>query len=331
MNFENYFREIGRKVVHKAVNGEYDKGLDMFSYSAKGIDNHKNLYMSIPNFKTQEDLWEFLLTHLPDGYKVGTFNISPEDIYSVFSPIDLVHQAIEFLELYKEGHDWASLISDLEFKNGKTLLLPIYTHYFKLSQLSRIYVKDGLNFIYPPTANKILNLPKYFLHPGGFRQLIYQVFSPDKDIQVLGLAAEDVEVVKEFDSNESILEYFNLNPKTAELDVTLHGFENLLLPQFAFGYTDYHKGLKSEFINFLKFFDSVNIFSNFMFTHKSLDQSKVKTEYYIELEDKEDPIPILKVLLLLPFLETKDRHYFEEIPGVTVRELKPIKLTKTNN
>lgn len=325
MDFENFFRGVSGKIVHKAVKGEYNEGLDLYSYSATGIDNHKNLYRSIPNFKTQEDLWEFLLTHLPEGYKVGTFNISPGDIYSVFSPVDLVHQAIEFLELYKDGHNWESIIEDIKHREGTQLLLPIYTHYFKLSQLSRTYLKSDSNFKYPPTANKILDLPKYFLHPGGFRQLIYQVFSPDKDVAVLGLIPEGIEPVKEFNSNESILEYFKLDPATAEIDATLHGFENLLLPQFAFGYTEYHKGLQADFIKFLKFFDSVNIHTNFLFTHKSIDQSKVKNEYYIELEDKEDILTILKLLLLFPFLETKDRHFIEKLPGITIRELKPIK------
>lgn len=325
MDFEHFFRGVSGKIVHKAIKGEYDEGLDLYSYSATGINNHTNLYKSIPNFKTHEDLWEFLLTHLPEGYKIGTFNISPKDIYSVFSPVDLVHQGIDFLDLYKEGHDWEPIIEDIKYRKGAQLQLPIYTHYFKLSQLSRIYLKNDLNFKYPPTVNKILNLPKYFLHPGGFRQLIYQVFSPDKNVAVLGLIPVGMEPVKEFDSNESILKHFKLNPELAEIDVTLHGFEDLLLPQFAFGYTEYHKGLQADFIQFLKFFDSVNIHTNFLFTHKSIDQSKVKNEYYIELENKEDILTIVKLLLLLPFLETKDRHFIENLPGITIRELKPIK------
>ena len=55
---------------------------------------------------------------------------------------------------------------------------------------------------------------------------------------MLGLAAKDVEVVKEFNSTESILEYFKLNTETAELAVMVDTFRPLMVTEEAMGIDD---------------------------------------------------------------------------------------------
>lgn len=324
MNFKEHFQMINRSVLDKRSKGKLVSKFDLYSYASTGIQTHKNLYKALPNFKTQEGLWEFFTTHLPEGYKVGAFNIKLQDIYAVFSPLDVTAFAIEFFEEYRENFDREDIFKRLEYKVDKVLNLPSSSHYFKLAQLARIYIKEELKFKYPPTANKILDLPKYFLHPGGFRQLIYHLFSEKEEVEVVGLIPPDVQSTKIFEKISDLLEHFNLDPETTQLELSLHGFENLLLPQFAFGYEEYHSGLLPEFKIFLESLDKMNIYTNFLFNHRSIDQEKVITEFYIELENIDDPITILKVFLLLPLLTTEDKSLFEKLPGVILRELKPI-------
>lgn len=326
IDFSTHVSTINSIIEHKEW--EFKKE-QIFPNNRLPILTTKNMYINnntifgrtVNGLPEESDVWDFLEKHQKPGYKVAIFDLDLDNIYYTLNLNYVLSIIQNYFKTYNSGLSDEEALNELRYDNHSTKAHEIKQNliYIKFCTLTMDYITNNFKFNYPVTAHFLYDAKKWRLHPGGFRQVIFGLFGKEPET-VIGLIHPDydLKVLKEISSCVDILDYFKLSYEDTQLNMALQGFGDRFLPNFSFDYDGYHNKFTDEYLNLVEFFDSINIYTNFHFEHKSRNQDKVKREVFVTVENNRDLALICKVLLVLPLIGTS---YFNSIEGVKVHEI----------
>jgi hypothetical protein len=205
------------------------------------------LTISYDCLKNVGDDWEFFFKNKKPNEILGIGSVPLSEVFLVNTPIEFYKRYLESGRFI--NHDLTKGLKDLDthFYQSHLELFP------KLVWLLNDYLKDRkfknpVGLLYNPTLNL------YEIHPGGSRQILFNLFKPE-EIEGLIFSPERPWLKKEdfkvtFNSKEEVLDYF----KKDDIQVALTPDKGTLIPHIHFDITqlegtiiNYHLRLKEYF------------------------------------------------------------------------------------
>lgn len=235
------------------------------------------LTISYDCLKDVGDDWEFFFKNKKPNEILGIGSVHIGEVFLVNTPIQFYMRYLESGRFIDPYFTTSKKDSDIHFYQSHLELFP------KLVWLLNDYLRDKkfnnpVGLLYNPTLNL------YEIHPGGSRQILFNLFKPEK-IEGLIFSPERPQLRKEdfkvtFNSKEEVLNYF----KKDDIQIGLTPDKGTLIPHIHFDTIE----LESTIINYhLKLKEYIDQ------TYFHFPQFNNNWKLYFNTSDKKNKVEII--------------------------------------